>query len=152
MTRHRTQTKRFASALLVALLATLVAFAASAQASSIVYVKRGDVWLAKSNGSGQRAITRNGTPSNPYRSPAYSDKGVITAVRGRRDIHFFNRRGKLIDDYRARFANPYTAAERGYIDDVMVPHESRPRLIAALETLRTKRVEGPKRKHGNIPL
>jgi len=62
------------------------------------------------------------------------------------------RRGKLIDDYKARFANPYSAAERGYIDDVIVPHETRPKLIAALETLRTKRVPGPKRKHGNIPL
>jgi propionyl-CoA carboxylase beta chain len=62
------------------------------------------------------------------------------------------RRGKLISDYKARFANPYTAAERGYIDDVIVPHETRPRLIDALETLQTKRVERPKRKHGNIPL
>ena len=62
------------------------------------------------------------------------------------------RRGKLIDDYKARFANPYSAAERGYIDDVIVPRETRPKLIAALETLRTKRVQGPKRKHGNIPL
>src|SRR4051812_29508842 len=62
------------------------------------------------------------------------------------------RRSKLIDDYKARFANPYAAAERGYIDDVIQPHETRPRLIKALETLRTKRVERPKRKHGNIPL
>src|SRR3954449_6808868 len=62
------------------------------------------------------------------------------------------RRAKLISDYKAQFANPYTAAERGYIDDVIVPHETRPRLIKALETLKTKRVERPKRKHGNIPL
>ncbi len=62
------------------------------------------------------------------------------------------RREKLISDYKARFANPYSAAERGYIDDVIVPHETRPKLIRALETLQTKRVEGPKRKHGNIPL
>src|SRR5687767_2713320 len=62
------------------------------------------------------------------------------------------RRTKLIDDYKARFANPYSAAERGYIDDVIVPHDTPPKLIAALETLRTKRVQGPKRKHGNIPL
>src|SRR3954447_10563966 len=62
------------------------------------------------------------------------------------------RRGKLIGDYKARFANPYTAAERGYIDDVIVPHETRPKLITALETLLTKREPGPKRKHGNIPL
>jgi propionyl-CoA carboxylase beta chain len=62
------------------------------------------------------------------------------------------RRQKLIDDYKARFANPYTAAERGYIDDVIIPHETRPKLVTALETLQTKREPGPKRKHGNIPL
>jgi acetyl-CoA carboxylase carboxyltransferase component len=62
------------------------------------------------------------------------------------------RRQKLIVDYKARFANPYTAAERGYVDDVIIPHETRPRLIGALESLLTKREPGPKRKHGNIPL
>jgi propionyl-CoA carboxylase beta chain len=62
------------------------------------------------------------------------------------------RRAKLIDDYKAHFANPYSAAERGYIDDVIEPHTTRPKLIRALRTLQTKRVEGPKRKHGNIPL
>jgi propionyl-CoA carboxylase beta chain len=62
------------------------------------------------------------------------------------------RRQTLIADYKARFANPYTAAERGYIDDVIIPHETRPKLIAALHTLQTKRVAQPKRKHGNIPL
>ncbi len=62
------------------------------------------------------------------------------------------RRQKLMADYKARFANPYAAAERGYIDDVLVPHETRPRLIQALQMLETKRVPGPKRKHGNIPL
>jgi propionyl-CoA carboxylase beta chain len=62
------------------------------------------------------------------------------------------RRRKLMDDYRARFANPYTAAERGYLDDIITPRTTRPKLIAALRTLQTKRVAGPKRKHGNIPL
>jgi propionyl-CoA carboxylase beta chain len=62
------------------------------------------------------------------------------------------RRKKLMDDYKARFANPYSAAERGYIDDVILPHETRPKLINALQMLQTKRVPGPKRKHGNIPL
>ena len=52
------------------------------------------------------------------------------------------RRGKLMEDYKARFANPYTAAERGYIDDVIVPHETRPKLITALHTLQTKREAG----------
>ena len=63
-----------------------------------------------------------------------------------------SRREQLIDDYKARFANPYTAAERGYVDDVIVPHETRPKVINALHTLLTKREPGPKRKHGNIPL
>jgi propionyl-CoA carboxylase beta chain len=62
------------------------------------------------------------------------------------------RRSKLIDDYKVHFANPYSAAERGYIDDVIVPHETRPKLIEALHTLQTKREAGPARKHGNIPL
>jgi propionyl-CoA carboxylase beta chain len=62
------------------------------------------------------------------------------------------RRAKLIDDYKAHFANPYAAAERGYIDDVIEPRETRPKLIRALRTLQTKRVDQPKRKHGNIPL
>jgi propionyl-CoA carboxylase beta chain len=62
------------------------------------------------------------------------------------------RREKLITDYKAHFANPYAAAERGYIDDVIIPHETRPKVINALETLLGKREPGPRRKHGNIPL
>ncbi|HYE98619.1 MAG TPA: carboxyl transferase domain-containing protein, partial [Planctomycetota bacterium] len=61
-------------------------------------------------------------------------------------------REKLIADYRAKFANPYVAASKGYIDDVLTPSETRPRLIKALELLRTKRDRNPPRKHGNIPL
>ena len=62
------------------------------------------------------------------------------------------RRATLIDDYKAHFANPYAAAERGYIDDVIEPSQTRRKLIKALHTLQGKRVEQPKRKHGNIPL
>ncbi|MCX6411754.1 MAG: methylmalonyl-CoA carboxyltransferase, partial [Actinobacteria bacterium] len=62
------------------------------------------------------------------------------------------RRAELIDEYRARFSNPFTAAERGFVDDVILPHETRHVLIDALEASLTKRVERPKRKHGNIPL
>ena len=61
-------------------------------------------------------------------------------------------RAELIEDYADHFANPYIAAERGYIDDVIIPHETRPKVIDAFDTLRTKREPGPKRKHGNIPL
>jgi propionyl-CoA carboxylase beta chain len=62
------------------------------------------------------------------------------------------RRAELIADYRARFANPYAAAERGYVDDVIEPRRTRPILIDALETALTKREPRPQRKHGNIPL
>ena len=62
------------------------------------------------------------------------------------------RRETLIEDYKVHFANPYAAAERGYIDDVIEPRTTRPKLIQALRTLKTKRVPQPKRKHGNIPL
>jgi propionyl-CoA carboxylase beta chain len=55
-------------------------------------------------------------------------------------------------EYRERFAHPYIAAARGYVDDVIDPRETRPRLISALDMLRNKRDENPWRKHGNIPL
>jgi acetyl-CoA carboxylase carboxyltransferase component len=62
------------------------------------------------------------------------------------------RRAELIAEYRERFANPYTAAERGYVDEVIEPRRTRPMLVDALETALTKREPRPKRKHGNIPL
>jgi propionyl-CoA carboxylase beta chain len=62
------------------------------------------------------------------------------------------RRSQLASEYTERFANPYIAAERGYVDDVIEPEETRPWLIRALELSLTKRVDRPKRKHGNIPL
>jgi len=59
---------------------------------------------------------------------------------------------RLIDEYTDKFAHPYAAAARGYIDDVIDPRDTRPRLIDALRTLRTKRDLNPAKKHGNIPL
>ena len=61
-------------------------------------------------------------------------------------------RAERVAEFRAKFANPYVAAERGYVDDVIEPRETRRRLTAALETLRTKRDQNPPRKHGNLPL
>jgi propionyl-CoA carboxylase beta chain len=58
----------------------------------------------------------------------------------------------LITEYREKFANPYVAAERGYLDDIIEPSETRPRLINALEMLQNKRDFNPTKKHGNIPL
>ena len=62
------------------------------------------------------------------------------------------RRAELVDEYREQFANPYVAAERGYVDEVIEPRRTRPVLIDALETALTKRESRPRRKHGNIPL
>ena len=59
---------------------------------------------------------------------------------------------ELVAEYRQTFANPYKAAEMGYIDDVIEPHETRPRLVSALLAARNKREPRPARKHGNIPL
>jgi propionyl-CoA carboxylase beta chain len=62
------------------------------------------------------------------------------------------RRAELIEEYKEQFANPYVAAERGYVDDVIEPRRTRPVLIDALKTAITKRERRPPRKHGNIPL
>jgi propionyl-CoA carboxylase beta chain len=61
-------------------------------------------------------------------------------------------RRRLVEEYEARFSHPYVAASRGWIDDVIIPSETRPRLIAALEMLADKRETNPRKKHGNIPL
>jgi acetyl-CoA carboxylase carboxyltransferase component len=62
------------------------------------------------------------------------------------------RRAELIAEYREQFANPYVAAERGYVDDVIEPRRTRPVLCEALTTALGKREPRPPRKHGNIPL
>ena len=61
-------------------------------------------------------------------------------------------KAKLVKEYREKFANPYVAAARGYLDDVIEPRLTRPRLINALEMLANKRDSNPAKKHGNIPL
>jgi propionyl-CoA carboxylase beta chain len=57
-----------------------------------------------------------------------------------------------MDQYRRTFANPFLAAQRGYIDDVIFPRDTRHRLIRTLQVLEGKAAKGPDRKHGNIPL
>ncbi len=61
-------------------------------------------------------------------------------------------RKRLVAEYEAEFSNPYIAASRGYIDEVILPRETRPRLIRSLEVLADKRDTNPRKKHGNIPL
>ena len=62
------------------------------------------------------------------------------------------RRAELVEEYTERYANPYVAAERGYVDDVISPAETRRVLVRALGILASKREELPRRKHGNVPL
>jgi acetyl-CoA carboxylase carboxyltransferase component len=62
------------------------------------------------------------------------------------------KRAELIEEYRRKFSTPYASAERGFVDDVIEPAETRPRLIKAMRMLSTKREAVPARKHGNIPL
>jgi acetyl-CoA carboxylase carboxyltransferase component len=62
------------------------------------------------------------------------------------------KRSELVDEYTEKFCNPYVAAERGFVDDVIDPAETRIKLVAGLELLRSKREDLPKRKHGNVPL
>jgi propionyl-CoA carboxylase beta chain len=61
-------------------------------------------------------------------------------------------RAAKVAEFREKFANPLVAASRGYLDEVILPRATRPKLIAALESLQTKRDRNPPKKHGNIPL
>ena len=61
-------------------------------------------------------------------------------------------KSRLVEEYRKTFANPFKAAELGYIDEVLMPRDTRPRLISSLKALENKREKNPPRKHGNIPL
>ncbi|MBZ5720589.1 MAG: acyl-CoA carboxylase subunit beta [Acidobacteriia bacterium] len=82
-------------------------------------------------------------------------EGAVDIVYKRDLEHAANReeaRQHKIEEFRERFANPYVVAERGFVDAVIQPHETRKRLIQALEMLQTKRDKNPPKKHGNIPL
>jgi propionyl-CoA carboxylase beta chain len=74
------------------------------------------------------------------------------AERAERAVRREELRAQKIEEFRDRFANPYTAAERGFVDAVIQPRDTRKRLIQALEMLGTKRDKNPLKKHGNIPL
>ena len=58
----------------------------------------------------------------------------------------------MTEEYRKTFANPFVAAERGFVDEIVMPRDTRRRLVAALSALETKRDRNPPKKHGNIPL
>ncbi|MGE0573802.1 MAG: acyl-CoA carboxylase subunit beta [Reyranella sp.] len=78
-------------------------------------------------------------------------KGAVEIIF-RSDIGDANAIAKRTEEYRQKFANPFVAANRGFIDDVIMPHGTRRRLCRALKMLENKKLENPWRKHGNIPL
>ncbi|HYO82019.1 MAG TPA: acyl-CoA carboxylase subunit beta [Bryobacteraceae bacterium] len=79
-------------------------------------------------------------------------EGAVNIVYRREAVNDEDLRQQKIHEYKDRFANPFAAAERGFIDDVIEPRQTRPRLIRALRLLETKVDSTPRRKHGNIPL
>jgi propionyl-CoA carboxylase beta chain len=97
----------------------------------------------------RRELDAAGNGTSEIRSAANEDKKQGAASHGN------NReavRQKKIEEFRDRFASPYVAAERGFIDAIIQPHETRKKLIQALAMLETKREKNPPKKHGNIPL
>jgi propionyl-CoA carboxylase beta chain len=78
-------------------------------------------------------------------------KGAVEIIF-RKDIDDAAKTALRTEEYRQKFANPFIAGQRGYIDDVIMPHETRKRICRSLAMLREKRLENPWRKHGNIPL
>jgi propionyl-CoA carboxylase beta chain len=83
---------------------------------------------------------------------------AVMGPKGAVEIIFRNERGnetrlaELTEEYRQKFANPFIAGRLGYIDDVIMPRDTRQRICRSLAMLRTKKLENPWRKHGNIPL
>ena len=78
-------------------------------------------------------------------------EGAVNIIY-RREITNDAVRAEKIAEYQDRFASPFVAAENGFIDDVIEPHETRPRVIRALRMLENKVDTMPRKKHGNIPL
>ncbi len=78
-------------------------------------------------------------------------KGAVEIIF-RQDIGDADKIAARTDAYRATFANPFIAGRRGFIDDVIMPHNTRRRICRSLAMLRDKKLDNPWRKHGNIPL
>ena len=81
--------------------------------------------------------------------------GAVTII-GKKEIEKADdptqKKEELLNEYNHKFMNPYIAAEHGYIDEVILPEETRDRIVAALQMLKTKKQVRPVKKHGNIPL
>ena len=79
-------------------------------------------------------------------------EGAVNILYGKQLKEADTEKARLIQEYRDKFSTPYTSAAAGYLDDILIPAETRPRLIAALELLRNKQATLPPKKHGNLPM
>lgn len=81
--------------------------------------------------------------------------GAVSILYAEKLKHMENpeeERQKILKEYQEKFSKPYHVAASGHVDEILIPAETRPRLISALELLRNKEASAPKKKHGNIPL
>jgi propionyl-CoA carboxylase beta chain len=114
-------------------------------AVDIVYKRELDA--AKNGSTSGAGIPAREASVKTHASPAQAERSSAPAPSEREKL-----RQEKIEEFRNRFANPYIAADRGFLDAVIQPRETRKKLIQALEMLQTKRDKNPPKKHGNIPL
>ena len=124
-------------------------------ASRLVMRLEEDGLLKRMPGSDRRCVCLKVTPAAKAEIAVMDANGAANIIF-RREIDSADdpvaRKAELVEEYRERFANPYNAGERGYVDDVIDPRDTRRMLARALSMLRTKREQMPARKHGNSPL
>ena len=105
-------------------------------------------WL----GGSLRAVRRPDGPEDLTSGPEQDDPAVVSPEAPPPDPGDLAERAQLIADYAERFANPYVAAARGYVDDVIDPRDTHAKMIHAFEMLKTKTDSTPAKKHSNLPL
>ncbi len=117
--------------------------------------------MRKDYGGAYIAMNSKGTGADivyawPTAEIAVMGAAGAVSITGRKEIEAADnpseKKEELLDAYNSRFMNPYIAAEHGYVDEVILPEETRGRIISALDMLRTKKKTLPSKKHGNIPL
>ena len=96
--------------------------------------------------------SKSGTAVKGAQNPYTSRNGHMFSFLDADGVMALRLSGELTEEFRRKFANPFIAGHRGYIDDVIMPRMTRKRICRSLAMLRSKKLENPWRKHGNIPL
>jgi len=117
--------------------------------------------MRKAYGGAYIAMNSKGTGADavyawPIAEIAVMGASGAVSIIGRKEIEKAEnpteKKEELLDAYRTKFMNPYIAAEHGYVDEVILPEETRTKIVSAFRMLKTKKKELPHKKHGNIPL